>query len=112
MFEDGAVASYGRIMLMRGYTDLRCGIPSLSLALTQLYGADLSEPGVLYVFCGRRCDRVRALLTCGGGTMLVHLVLHAARLRWPRSGDGLVEVTQAQLDALLRGERLAPPCGR
>lgn len=109
MFEEGSVAPYRRVMLMRGYTDLRCGIPSLSLALTQLYGCDLSEAGVLYVFCGRRCDRARALLTCEDGVMLVSLVLRSARLRWPRSGDGLVEVTREQLAALLRGERVGLP---
>lgn len=43
-----------------GYTDLRRGIDGLAAIVSQQYGGYLSEES-LFLFCGRRTDRIKAL---------------------------------------------------
>lgn len=43
-----------------GYTDLRLGIDGLAAVVTQQYGSHLDEES-LFLFCGRRTDRIKAL---------------------------------------------------
>ena len=43
-----------------GYTDLRLGIDGLASVLTQQFGGHLDEES-LFLFCGRRTDRIKAL---------------------------------------------------
>lgn len=43
-----------------GYTDLRCGIDGLAAIVTQQYGKSLDEES-LFLCCGRRTDRIKAL---------------------------------------------------
>ena len=42
-----------------GYTDLRRGIDGLAAIVSQQYGGHLSEES-LFLFCGRRTDRIKA----------------------------------------------------
>ena len=43
-----------------GYTDLRLGIDGLDAVVTQQHGSHLDEES-LFLFCGRRTDRIKAL---------------------------------------------------
>ena len=52
-----------------GYTDLRCGIDGLAAVVTQQYGGNLNEES-LFLFCGRRTDRIKALYWSGDGYIL------------------------------------------
>ena len=47
-----------------GYTDLRRGIDGLAAIVSQQYGGYLSEES-LFLFCGRRTDRIKALFWSG-----------------------------------------------
>lgn len=49
-----------------GYTDLRRGIDGLAAIVSQQYGRDLCEDS-LFLFCGRRTDRIKALYYSGMG---------------------------------------------
>ena len=49
------------------YTDLRKGIDSLSNIISQTYGMDPFQPGTLFMFCGRKTDRIKALIWEGDG---------------------------------------------
>ena len=53
-----------------GYTDLRRGIDGLAAIVTQ-YGAPLNEES-LFLFCGRRTDRIKALYWSGDGYLLLY----------------------------------------
>lgn len=104
MFEDGSVASYRRIMVMRGYTDLRRGIPSLVASLIAFHGVDPTEEGVLYLFCGRSARRVKGVVRQNGAFVLATVLLDRdGRVRWPRSEPGLEEVTPERLAGILGG---------
>ena len=53
-----------------GYTDLRLGIDGLAAVVKQQYGSHLDEES-LFLFCGRRTDRIKALYWCGDGYILL-----------------------------------------
>ena len=53
-----------------GYTDLRFGIQGLAAIVTQQYGKAMDEES-LFLFCGRRTDRIKALYWSGDGYILL-----------------------------------------
>ncbi|RPI60988.1 MAG: transposase, partial [Lysobacterales bacterium] len=59
--------------------------------------------GQLFVFRGRRGDRVKILWWDGDGLCLFAKRLERGRFVWPRATDGTVHLTQAQLSMLLEG---------
>ena len=67
-----------------GYTDLRLGIDGLAAVVMQQYGSHLDEES-LFLFCGRRTDRIKALYWCGDGYVLLYKRLSNGKFQWPRS---------------------------
>ena len=51
-----------KFIVVCGYTDLRKGIPGLSQIIEGSYQMNPFERDVLFLFCGRRGDRIKALL--------------------------------------------------
>ena len=49
-----------------GYTDLRMGIDGLALLVQDRFKLDPLEKGTLFLFCGKRSDRIKGLLYEGG----------------------------------------------
>ena len=67
-----------------GYTDLRLGIDGLAAIVTQQYGTGLDEESI-FLFCGRRTDRIKALYWSGDGYILLYKRLSNGRFQWPRT---------------------------
>lgn len=59
-----------------GYTDLRRGIDGLAAIVMSQYGMELREDS-LFLFCGRRTDRIKALYWSGDGCVLIYEVWSA-----------------------------------
>ncbi len=94
--------SGARIWLACGVTDLRNGFDGLAgLVQTQL--AEDPFSGQLYVFRGRRGDRVKMLWFDGDGLCLFAKRLEHGKFVWPRASTGTVHMSQAQLSMLLEG---------
>lgn len=55
-----------------GYTNLHKGIGGLSQLIEETYHLDLFEEKVLILFCGKRGDRIKALLWEGSGFLLLY----------------------------------------
>jgi len=91
-----------RIWLVAGATDMRKGFDGLS-ALVQTALRDDPFSGQLFVFRGRRGDRVKVLWWDGQGLCLFYKRLERGRFVWPRAQDGVVHLTPAQLSMLLEG---------
>ena len=66
------------------YTDLRRGIDGLANIVMQQYGTQLDEES-LFLFCGRRTDRIKALYFSGDGYILLYKRLNNGKFQWPRS---------------------------
>ncbi|MBT9777211.1 hypothetical protein GPL15_11930 [Clostridium sp. MCC353] len=50
-----------------GYTDLRGGIEALAGIICFQFELDPYDRNTLFLFCGRLCDRIKALLWEGDG---------------------------------------------
>ena len=91
-----------KVWLACGVTDMRKGFDGLA-ALVQLSLREDPFSGQLFVFRGRRGDRVKILWWDGDGLCLFAKRLERGRFVWPRATDGAVHLTQAQLSMLLEG---------
>ncbi|WP_408606221.1 IS66 family insertion sequence element accessory protein TnpB [Cellulosilyticum ruminicola] len=45
-----------------GHTDLRLGIDRLSCLIQEQFHLDPFKPYILFMFCGKRADRIKCLL--------------------------------------------------
>ena len=91
-----------RIWLVAGATDMRRGFDGLA-ALVQTQLAEDPFSGQLFVFRGRRGDRVKVLWYDGTGLCLFCKRLEDHHFTWPQVATGSVALTQAQLSMLLEG---------
>jgi transposase len=91
-----------RVWLVCGATDMRKGFDGLA-ALVQIELTQDPFSGQLFVFRGRRADRVKILWWDGDGLCLYAKRLERGRFVWPRAEDGAVHLTPAQLSMLLEG---------
>lgn len=96
-------AGIQRVVLKTGRTDLRRGIDGLK-AIIILNGMDPLEKGTLFLFCGRRNDRIRGLTFEGDGYLLMTKRLSGEnRFQWPRNEDDLKKITMEQYRNLMEG---------
>ena len=92
------------VYLCRDPVDLRKSIQGLSVLVEQTLGLDPFAPR-LFVFCGRRRDKIKILYWERSGFVLWYKRLEKARFAWPdRDEDeaGLV-MTGRELNWLLDG---------
>ena len=91
-----------RIWLVAGATDMRRGFNGLSAQVQTTLAADPFS-GHLFVFRGRRGDRIKILWWDGDGLCLYYKRLESGRFVWPQAKDGAVHLSSAQLSMLLEG---------
>jgi len=96
------------IYIACGYTDLRCGIDGLASIVQQKFQLDPFS-STLFLFCGRRCDRIKALYWEGNGFVLLYKRLENGRFQWPRSGDEAKALTPQQYRWLMEGLNVEQP---
>ena len=96
------IPSGTRIWLAAGATDMRRGFDGLAALVQQRLGADPFS-GHLFIFRGRRGDRVKLLWWDGDGMCLLAKRLERGRFVWPQAADGSVHLSAAQLSMLLEG---------
>lgn len=96
------IPSGTRIWLAAGATDMRRGFEGLAALVQQRLGADPFS-GHLFIFRGRRGDRVKLLWWDGDGMCLLAKRLERGRFVWPQAADGSVHLSAAQLSMLLEG---------
>ena len=92
-----------KIILAVGYTDLRLGINGLAQIVGTKYDLNPFEKGTLFLFCGRKSDRIKALLWEGDGFLLLYKRLEDGRFDWPRTPGQAASLTEEQYHYLLIG---------
>ena len=91
-----------------GYTDLRRGIDGLAGIVMTQYGQKLKEDS-LFLFCGRRTDRIKALYWSGDGYVLIYKRLSNGRFQWPRSQEELRKLDPRSFRWLMEGLKIDQP---
>lgn len=91
-----------------GYTDLRRGIDGLASIVNLQYGMELKEDS-LFLFCGRRTDRIKALYWSGDGYVLIYKRLSNGRFQWPRSEEQLRNLDPQSFRWLMEGLKIDQP---
>ncbi len=92
-----------KIYLATGHTDMRKGIQGLS-ALAQDSLAKKPCSGAMFVFRGKRSDKIKILWWDGQGFCLFYKCLERGRFTWPNTDSpASIGVTGAQLSMLLEG---------
>ena len=90
------------VWLAAGVTDLRRGFTGLS-AVAQTVLEQNPHSGHVFVFRGRRGDLIKLLWWDGDGLCLFAKRLERGRFIWPKTEEGAVSLSRAQLSMLLEG---------
>ena len=94
---------FSHIYLACGYTDLRRGIDGLVSMVKCSFHLDPNEEGSIFLFCGRRADRIKALVYEGDGFLLLYKRLADGRFQWPRTRDEVKQINPQQYRWLMEG---------
>jgi transposase len=97
-----AFAGGARVWIVAGITDMRKGFDGLA-ALVSTTLQDDPYSGHVFVFRGKRGDRVKLLWYVDEALCLFAKRLERGRFIWPQAQSGKVHLTQAQLSMLLEG---------
>lgn len=97
-----------RVYIACGYTDLRRGIDGLASIVQQQFRQD-PFTNTLFLFCGRRRDRMKALYWEGNGFVLLYKRLESGSFQWPRTGVEAKALTPQQYRWLMEGLSVEQP---
>ena len=95
-----------RVIIACGRTDLRLGIDGLAALVKQQFRLD-PFTNTLFLFCGRRKDRIKALYWEGNGFVLLYKRLESGSFQWPRNEREARSLTPQQYRWLMEALRLA-----
>ncbi|RXT56339.1 IS66 family insertion sequence element accessory protein TnpB [Lacticaseibacillus chiayiensis] len=95
------------IYIVCGKTDLRRGIDGLANVVTIQFQLDPYNKA-LYLFCGTRKDRFKALYWDGDGFVLLYKRVEDGRLQWPLNQDEVRKLHTKQLVRSLSGWSIDP----
>lgn len=98
------VVGFSEIYIVYGRTYLRYGIDSLAGVLRSLGIENPATAGTLYLFCGRRSDRINGLVWEGDGFILLYKKLANGSFQWSCNASEVKSPTPKQFRWLM--ERL------
>jgi len=96
------------VFLACGRTDLRLGIDGLAQIVQQKFELNPFQ-SMMFLFCGRRKDRIKALYWEGDGFVLLYKRLEKGRFQWPLSGEEAGRLTPQQYRWLMEGLSIEQP---
>jgi len=96
-------SGFQKIYIATGFTDLRRGVEGLSAVIQFQFQLDPFQKDILFLFCGKRTDRIKGLIWEGDGFLLLYKRLNAGRFRWPRTKEEAMEISPEQYRMLMKG---------
>jgi len=96
------------VIINCGYTDMRKSVDGLAAMVQQVFHLDPCSRS-LFLFCGRKRDRLKALYFEGDGFILLYKRLEKGCFQWPRREAEARLITQRQLRWLLEGLSIDQP---
>jgi transposase len=105
----GDITVADELYIVCGYTDMRKSIDGLCTIIECRLKMD-PRRSALYLFCGKRCDRIKALLwEPDGFVMLYKRLTVQGRFRWPRCKAEVKQLSWQQFDWLMSGLEIEQP---
>lgn len=98
----GDLSHVEKIYIRTGYTDMRKQLNGLADIIQYNFNLD-PYSNTLFLFCGRRADRIKTVHYEGDGFCLFHKRFENGRLKRPRTGEEARQISQQQLRWLLEG---------
>lgn len=103
------ISGVDNIYIICGYTDMRKAIDGLCAIIEDQLKLDPNS-NALFLFCGKRRDRIKALLREKDGFVLIYKRLTATgRYRWPRNKSEVRNLTWQEFDWLMSGIDIVQP---
>ena len=96
------------VFLACGHTDMRKSIDGLAAIVQQNFKLDPFSKDV-FMFCGRRKDRIKALFWDGDGFSLLYKRLDNGKFCWPKSPNDVINFSEQQLRWLMEGLEICQP---
>ena len=95
--------------MVTGFTDMRKSIDGLMGIIKHNFDLD-PYSNSLFLFCGRRCDRIKALHFDKDGFVLYYKRLDGGgRYRWPRNAAEARPLTRQEFRWLMEGLEIDQP---
>lgn len=91
-----------KIYIACGKTDMRKSIDGLSQIVSKNFKLDPFE-NALFLFCGGKRDRMKAIFWEGDGFLLLYKRLEGGTFQWPRTTEEVREITSQQYRWLIEG---------
>lgn len=100
--------SASQVYIVCGYTDMRRSIDGLAAIIKQNYSLEPFS-GSLFLFCGKRRDRMKALMWDGDGFLLMYKRLDNGGFQWPRGAEEVQLLSSEQFTWLMQGLSIEQP---
>lgn len=94
---------FSKIYLVTGYTDLRGGIDKLAAGLFYKFEINPFEYNAIFLFCGRKSNKIKALVWEKDGFLLLYKRLDNGAFVWPRDSNEVKNISKRQFDMLMKG---------
>jgi len=104
----GDISKAEKIYIACGYTDMRRGIDGLAAIVQQNFQLNPFQNS-LFLFCGRRRDRIKALYWEEDGFVLLYKRLEDGKFQWPINAEAVRSVTNQEFRWLLEGLSIDQP---
>ncbi len=104
------ISGVSNIYIVCGYTDMRKSIDGLCAIVEEQLRME-PDCRSLFLFCGRRADRIKVLLKEPDGYVLIYkrLTSHYGRYQWPRKRSEVRNLTWREFDWLMSGIDIDQP---
>lgn len=96
------------IYIVCGHTDMRKSIDGLAEIIQEQFNLDLFSES-LFLFCGRRRNRLKALIWEEDGFILLYKRLENGRYNWPKDEEEVRDITHEQFVWLMQGLSIDQP---
>ena len=105
----GDISGLEKIYIVCGYTDMRKSIDGLCAVIEDQLKMDPSS-SALFLFCGRRRDRIKALFREPDGFVLIYKRLSVrGGYQWPRKQSEVRNLSWREFDWLMSGIDIDQP---
>ena len=103
------ISNVDSIYIICGYTDMRKAIDGLCAIIKDQLDMD-PQSNSIYLFCGRRRDRIKVILKEPDGIVMIYKRLTAQGCyRWPRNKSEVRNLTWREFDWLMSGLDIDQP---